>query len=78
MVITRGACVLGSGLALAAVPAPRAQEVKQLDPKVKLCIPYQDYTQEDHKRVLALFGATTSGSRRSRHSRNPASTSLET
>jgi regulator of RNase E activity RraA len=53
---TRGvACVLGAALILGAVPAPRAQEIKQLDPKVKLFIPYQDYTQEDNKRVLALF-----------------------
>ena len=56
MMRTRGvACVLGVVLVLGAVPAPRAQEVKQLDPKVKLFIPFQDYTPDDHKRVLALF-----------------------
>ena len=40
---------------MAAVPAPSAQEVNQLDPKVKLFIPYQDYTLEDNTRILALY-----------------------
>jgi regulator of RNase E activity RraA len=52
----RAACGLAAVLGvLVAGAAPRAQEVKQLDPKVKLFIPYQDYTPEDNQRVLALF-----------------------
>jgi regulator of RNase E activity RraA len=48
-------CVLGAVVAVLAAPAVRAQEVKQLDPKVKLFIPYQDYTPDDNQRMLALF-----------------------
>jgi len=50
-------CALLVAVACAAATSARviAQEVKQLDPKVKLFIPYQDYTQADNERVLALF-----------------------
>jgi regulator of RNase E activity RraA len=44
------ATVLGS-VAVAGV----GQEVKQLNPAVKLFIPYQEYSLQDHQRVLALF-----------------------
>jgi regulator of RNase E activity RraA len=42
---------------LAAVHAPvvTGQEVKQLHQSVKLFIPYQEYSQADNQRVLALF-----------------------
>jgi 4-hydroxy-4-methyl-2-oxoglutarate aldolase len=56
MTMYRRVCYLvGAALALTLSPAASAQEVKQLDPKVKLFIPYQDYTIEDNTRVLALF-----------------------
>jgi regulator of RNase E activity RraA len=56
MVTTRRlACAVGAAGVLAALPAPLAQEVTQLDPKVKLFIPYQDYTPAENQRVLALF-----------------------
>jgi regulator of RNase E activity RraA len=57
MMMTRGVSWgLGTALlGLFAAPAARAQEVKQLDPKVKLFIPYQDYTLDENRRVLALF-----------------------
>ena len=51
----RGCGLAAAALALTLSPAAIAQEVKQLDPKVKLFIPYQDYTPDDNKRVLALF-----------------------
>jgi regulator of RNase E activity RraA len=51
----RVCCFVGAALALTLFPEASAQEVKQLDPKVKLFIPYQDYTLEDNTRVLALF-----------------------
>lgn len=51
----RVCCLVGAALALTLSPALSAQEVKQLDPKVKLFIPFQDYTPDDNKRVLALF-----------------------
>ena len=44
------ATVLGS-----AAVAGVAQEVKALHPAVKLFIPYQEYSQQDNQRVLALF-----------------------
>ena len=42
-------------IAGAVVVSVHAQEVKQLDPNVKLFIPYQQYSPEDNQRVLALF-----------------------
>lgn len=51
----RVCCLVGAAFALTLSPATSAQEVKQLDPKVKLFIPYQDYTLEDNTRVIALF-----------------------
>jgi regulator of RNase E activity RraA len=44
------ATILGS-VAVAGV----GQEVKQLNPAVKLFIPYQEYSLQDNQRVLALF-----------------------
>src|SRR4030095_1285126 len=41
--------------AAAAVSLVLAQQVKELSPHVKLFIPYQEYSQQDNQRVLALF-----------------------
>jgi len=56
MTMTRRAVfMLGAALAVVTAPGAVAQEVKQLDPKVKLFMPFQDYSQADNQRVLALF-----------------------
>ena len=52
---SRALLAAGAVVAIALVAGLSAQEVKQLDPNVKLFIPYTEYTQADNQRVIALF-----------------------
>jgi regulator of RNase E activity RraA len=54
LVVAASALVVATALGSAAV-AGVTQEVKVLNPAVKLFIPYQEYSQQDNQRVLALF-----------------------
>jgi regulator of RNase E activity RraA len=49
------AALLAATIAGTVVVSGRAQEVKQLSPNVKLFIPYQEYSQEDNRRIVGLF-----------------------
>jgi len=51
----RALLAVGVAVASVLVVGLYAQEVKQLDAKVKLFIPYVEYTQADNQRVIALF-----------------------
>lgn len=48
--ISLAACVILSGIALAQQPAEKA-----IPDKVRLFIPYKDYTAEDNKRILDMY-----------------------